>query len=91
MDGWEKLIDAATQTTLATVERQERLREHRQERAQHDLDDDWEPCWRCNGHGWGIVGVDWDCEDAINGPYDGETEKCHCCGGSGKADDCTFW
>lgn len=48
-------------------------------------------CWQCGGHGWGIVGVDWECDDAINGPYDGETETCPCCGGSGRAEDCRYW
>ena len=28
MDGWEKLVEAATQTTLATMERARRLEEH---------------------------------------------------------------
>lgn len=36
-------------------------------------------CWYCGGEGWGIVGTDWDTDDAINGPYDGEVEKCPCC------------
>lgn len=48
-------------------------------------------CWRCGGDGWGIVGTDWDTDDAINGPYDGEVERCPCCGGSGKAKDCEYW
>ena len=53
--------------------------------------DDYEPCWQCNGQGWGIVGVDWDSDDPINGPYDGEFERCPCCGGSGDGKDCTYW
>lgn len=48
-------------------------------------------CHYCGGDGWGIVGTDWDSDDPINGPYDGETEQCPCCHGSGKAKDCTFW
>ena len=48
-------------------------------------------CWYCHGEGWGVVGDDWDCTDGVNGPYPGETEKCPCCHGSGKAKDCTFW
>lgn len=48
-------------------------------------------CHYCGGEGWGIVGCDWDSDDPINGPYDGETQKCPCCHGSGKAKDCTFW
>jgi hypothetical protein len=48
-------------------------------------------CYYCGGQGVGIVGLDWDTDDAINGPYDGETEKCPCCNGSGLAKDCTFW
>ena len=27
----------------------------------------------------------------VNGPYPGESQICPCCGGSGKAEDCTFW
>ena len=56
-----------------------------------DYDDDDEFCWQCGGDGWGIVGVDWDSDDPINGPYNGEIERCPCCGGSGKAEDCTYW
>lgn len=56
-----------------------------------DDDDECLPCWYCGGDGWGIVGLDWDTDDAINGPYDGEIEKCPCCKGSGSAKDCTFW
>jgi hypothetical protein len=48
-------------------------------------------CHFCDGDGWGIVGVNWDCEDPINGPYDGETEPCPCCGGTGLEDDAIFW
>ena len=35
--------------------------------------------------------LDWDSDDPINGPYDGESERCPCCHGSGLAKDCTFW
>lgn len=48
-------------------------------------------CHYCGGDGYGIVGTDWDSDDPVNGPYDGEIEKCPCCNGSGKAKDCTFW
>lgn len=48
-------------------------------------------CSYCGGQGWGIVGVDWDTDDGINGPYEGEIEECPNCGGSGDADDMTFW
>lgn len=48
-------------------------------------------CWYCGGEGYGIVGNDWDSDDPINGPYDGEIERCPCCGGTGQAEDCTFW
>lgn len=48
-------------------------------------------CWHCGGEGAGIVGSDWDSDDPINGPYDGDVEDCPCCGGSGRAKDCTFW
>ena len=54
-------------------------------------DEDHELCWQCEGQGWGIVGVNWDCQDAINGPYNGEIERCPCCGGSGLASDCEYW
>lgn len=33
---------------------------------------------------WGIVGTDWDCDDGINGPYDGQVAKCPDCHGTGK-------
>jgi len=48
-------------------------------------------CWHCGGEGWGVIGDDWDSSDPINGPYPGEIERCPCCHGSGKAEDCTFW
>jgi hypothetical protein len=35
---------------------------------------DNELCPHCHGDGWGLVGVDWDCEDGINGPYDRTAE-----------------
>lgn len=43
------------------------------------------------GEGYGIVGTDWDSDDPINGPYDGEIERCNNCRGSGLAKDCTYW
>lgn len=52
---------------------------------------EYEPCHFCDGDGWGIVGLNWDCDDPVNGPYDGEIEACPCCGGSGKEQDATFW
>ena len=63
------------------------------DQAQDDCDYDGEDqlCHQCGGDGWGIVGVDWDSDDPINGPYVGEIEPCPCCGGSGKAEDCTYW
>lgn len=48
-------------------------------------------CTYCDGEGWGIVGLDWDSDDPINGPYVGETERCPNCRGSGLAKDMTFW
>ena len=48
-------------------------------------------CHYCGGDGFGIIGVDWDSDDAINGPYDGEIEQCPCCSGTGDAKDCVFW
>jgi len=50
-----------------------------------------ELCPHCNGDGCGIVGLDWECEDPINGPYDGEIERCPFCHGSGKAEDVSIW
>ena len=47
-------------------------------------DEDDDRCETCGGDGWGIVGTDWDCDDGINGPYDGEVAKCPDCHGSGK-------
>lgn len=47
-------------------------------------------CHYCRGEGWGLAGVDWGNDDPVNTP-DGEVEVCPCCGGSGDADDCTFW
>ena len=58
-------------------------------------EDDYDPdsnfCHQCRGDGWVTVGLDIDCDDGMNGPFDGETIKCPCCGGSGKASDCTYW
>ena len=48
-------------------------------------------CHYCHGEGWGVIGCDWDSDDAINGPYPGQIQKCPCCHGTGKAKDCTFW
>ena len=57
-----------------------------------DYDDpDLELCHTCRGDGWGIVGVDWDSDDYINGPYDGQVTPCPNCGGSGLEKDCTYW
>jgi hypothetical protein len=57
-----------------------------------DLDEEEHAaCHYCDGDGWGIVGLNWDCDDPVNGPYDGEIEVCPCCGGSGKEADATFW
>ena len=56
-----------------------------------DGDPDDQRCHYCDGEGWGIVGCDWDTDDAINGPYDGEIQRCPCCHGSGDAKDCCFW
>jgi hypothetical protein len=56
-----------------------------------EYDDRPRACWHCGGEGWGIIGDDWESDDPINGPYPGEIERCPCCHGSGKAEDCTFW
>ena len=60
-------------------------------REDDEYDDSERSCWHCGGEGWGIVGNDWDCDDCINGPYDGEIQRCPCCNGTGNAEDCTFW
>ncbi len=49
------------------------------------------PCTYCGGDGYGIVGTDWDSDDYINGPYDGQIQRCPNCHGTGKAKDMTFW
>ena len=64
--------------------------------AEDQRDDDYDDgenhrCHYCGGEGWGIVGTDWDSDDPINGPYNGEVERCPCCLGSGDAKDCRFW
>lgn len=77
--------------------RQLQIQLHRRQAAQPDFDVDYDPedtdesCWRCGGEGWGIVGTDWDADDPINGPYDGDVERCECCGGTGRAEDCVSW
>lgn len=53
-----------------------------------ETEDEEAMCWQCDGDGFGIVGVDWDADDLINGPYPGEIERCPNCGGSGLAKDC---
>ena len=53
-------------------------------------DDCW-PCHTCHGEQWGIIGGDWESEDPINGPYEGDIERCPNCGGTGKEKDCTYW
>lgn len=55
----------------------------------HDYEDG--RCHTCQGQGWGIVGVDWDTDDGVNGPFDGDVVKCPNCHGSGKAEDCWYW
>lgn len=60
-----------------------------------DYDDLYDPvdelCPTCGGDGWDIVGVDWDSDDYINGPYDGQITRCPNCKGSGLAKDCWYW
>lgn len=69
--------------------------EHDDEPECNCMDDDCPvcspPCHYCHGEGYGIVGCDWDSDDPINGPYNGDIQKCPCCGGSGESKDCTFW
>lgn len=50
----------------------------------YDHDDEGITCETCMGHGFGIVGVDFDSDDPINGPYDGDFVVCPDCYGSGK-------
>jgi len=65
---------------------------HNENPIDYDYFDDEEiPCWQCQGEGYGIVGMDWDSDDPINGPYNGDIQQCPCCNGSGLADDCTYW
>ena len=46
-----------------------------------------EDCWRCGGEGW----VD-DMHEIDPLWYDeGESYRCNCCGGSGRAEDCMYW
>jgi ribosomal protein S27AE len=52
-----------------------------------DHDDAPALCPTCGGDGWCIVGLDYDVEDGVNGPFDGETERCPNCGGTGRAAD----
>jgi len=54
-------------------------------------EEQWEPCHTCGGDGWGIVGKDWDSDDYINGPYDGEITECPNCRGTGLEKDCWYW
>jgi len=56
----------------------------------HEFDES-SRCHYCDGDGWGLVGVDWDTDDPVNGPYEGDIQRCPCCNGSGDANDCTFW
>ncbi len=70
------------------------VEEEREMEATRIDDTDRDPgaaCWQCGGDGWGIVGQSWASDDPINGPYDGEVEKCPNCRGSGKAKDCWYW
>ena len=50
---------------------------------------EWAECWHCCGEGWGFIGTDWDDDPLWNPP--GSYVRCPCCGGSGEAQDCTFW
>lgn len=54
-----------------------------------DEDPGHDNCWRCGGDGY-IDGMELADEDPLW--YDaGEFYTCNCCGGSGNADDCTYW
>lgn len=74
-----------------TAERSQRQMSDDDEDIWNEFDPDAQLCHYCGGDGYGIVGCDWDSDDYINGPYDGEVQRCPCCHGSGKAEDCTFW
>jgi hypothetical protein len=52
--------------------------------------DDDGGCWQCGGDGYCIIGTDIDSDDYVNGPYVGDVIDCPCCGGSGRAEDCTY-
>lgn len=54
-----------------------------------DQDPEHDNCWRCAGDGY-IDGAELAEEDPLW--YDAEdVYTCNCCGGSGNADDCTYW
>jgi hypothetical protein len=49
-----------------------------------------EVCWYCGGEGYGIIGtVEVDSGDSDD-RFSVKQRVCPCCGGSGKASDCTF-
>lgn len=55
----------------------------------YDDDPSWDCCWRCAGDGY-IDGAEMAEQDPLW--YDAEdVYTCNCCGGSGNADDCTYW
>lgn len=53
-------------------------------------DDESRGCWYCGGEGWGIVDLDFPCDDPL-WDLPGSVIRCRCCGGTGDAKDCTFW
>ena len=48
MEDWEKLIEAANQTTLVMAQRQARLLEHRMQCQKDNWDADDQRCHRCS-------------------------------------------
>ncbi len=84
---------------LAKKERRQQRRDEIMNAWAHHLlypDDDFEcddgsraECWRCGGDGY-IDGEEMAERDPLW--YDrNEVYKCDCCGGSGSADDCTYF
>lgn len=43
------------------------------------------PCPYCSGDGLVLVGADVDCEDGVNGPFEGDVIACPCCSDPGDA------
>ncbi|MDE2101858.1 MAG: hypothetical protein KGL39_31720 [Patescibacteria group bacterium] len=92
---WRQIVPSGSRHSpdgLLQIRKSQRIMDEDFDYDDEYYDDDRErACHYCGGAGWGIVGCDWDSRDPINGPYNGEVEECPCCGGTGNAEDCTFW